>query len=84
MKLTINQGVRETIAKLETLFDEYDALGTILSNRSLPTSVAAEAGINKKAIESAIVSCAAKILSHATRGRRYPNMTDYRNHDWMI
>ena len=84
MKLTINKGVRESISELEKLFDQFDALGRTLSDRNLPPSIASDMEYERKSIESQIVSCGAKILSHATRGRRYPNMTDYRNPDWMI
>lgn len=79
MKLVINQGVRDTIADLGTLLDQYDQLTGTLANRTTSNAIAVQAGYDKTALKDRIVSCAAKILSHATRGRRYPNMTHYRN-----
>ncbi len=81
MKYVINQGVRDSIEELASLFERFDSVTSILSDRTVANSIATDAGFEKRSVESSIVSCAAKIISHATKGRRYPHMTKYRDAD---
>jgi hypothetical protein len=79
MKLIVNKGVRDTIAELERLFDEQEVLVGRLANPAASYEGAINDGFDKQALERRIVNMAARLLSHATRGRRFPNMTkEYR------
>ena len=76
MKLIVNKGVRETMEELQRLFERYDAICGVLAARGTSNSVAMDAGLDKHACETAIVGTAAKILSHATRGKLHPMTTE--------
>lgn len=73
MKLIVNKGVRECMAELDRLFDRADALDRIMNDGL--HSAAMDAGLDKQANNTAVIGTAARLISHATQGRRYPLMT---------
>ena len=75
MRLVINKGVREALVELEAAFDKVDASTRILSNPNGDFAQASAVGFDKMEQERAVLTAAARLLSHATRGKRYPNMT---------
>lgn len=76
MKLTVNKGVRDTMQELQVLFEKLNALDELLANKGTKNSIAMDAGLDKHSTETAIVGTAARLLSHATRGKLYPLMTE--------
>ena len=76
MKLTINAEVRKTMEELRQHFERYDAIVGVLSDKATSNSRAMDAGIDKASLETAIIGTAARLLSHATRGKLYPLMTE--------
>jgi transcription initiation factor TFIIIB Brf1 subunit/transcription initiation factor TFIIB len=71
MKLTVNKGVREEMAALYKLFDEHDLLSARMGNDASLDDFA-----TRQSVERRIVGTAARLLSHATRGKRFPMMTE--------
>jgi hypothetical protein len=76
MKLVINKGVRDTMQELERLHDQLDAITSSLSKPDASFSNAMNDGLEKQSIERTILGACARMLSHATKGKRYPLMTE--------
>ena len=82
MKYVINKGVRDTIVELGVLFDRFEKITELLADPAAANSIAVEASIEKRGIEQTIVGVSARLLSHATKGHRFPHMTKYRDQNW--
>lgn len=76
MKLKINQGVRDTLAELDAALARVDEVSEKLADRGLSDSDAMRAGYDKRQLESIVVGIAARLISHASEGRRYPHMVE--------
>ena len=76
MKLVVNSGVRASMARMLDLARQADACTRILGNPSIGFSAASGAGFERDRLNGMILAEAYRILSHATRGRLYPNMTE--------
>jgi len=85
MKYVMNQGVRDTVAELDQVAMQFDELTTQLANPNCQATHALNAGYDRQRLQERMASLACRILSHATRGKRYPNMTDgvYRAKEWL-
>lgn len=83
MKLVVNKGVRDCVAELDQLLLEHAEVCRILANPGgMPPTALSGLGLQRARTEKCIVGCAARIISHATRGKRYPHMTDYIETQW--
>lgn len=76
MKLVVNSGVRASMDRMLNLARQADACTRIMANRSSGFSAESDAGFERERLKEKIVAEAYRILSHATRGRLYPNMTE--------
>lgn len=76
MKLVINKGVRECLREIERFNEEFNAHQVVMSNFNSGLSAATNAGAEQLRVKERIVGCAARMLSHASRGRINPYMTE--------
>jgi len=78
MKLVMNQGVRNTVGEIARVSEEYDEITRQLANPGMEMSSATDAGFRRERVREQLATLACLLVSHATRGRRYSNMTEYR------
>jgi len=72
-KLVVNNGVREALADLDRLFTEFEQTVVGLSRCGPEGDLTL--GRRKMDLEKTIVGVAARLVSHATSGKRFPHMT---------
>ena len=76
MKLVINKGVRDCLREIDTLGEELNGHTRMLANPACGESAARYSGAEKLLVEERICNTALRMLSHASKGRRYPLMTE--------
>jgi hypothetical protein len=75
MKLVINAGVRQELQEMAVLAQALEANQRIGCNPAYSHSVAINASAEAIRLESRLANLALRMVSHATRGKMYPLMT---------